>query len=138
MSIKYKFNDPEALCFVTFSVVGWVDVFTRKVYKDLLLDTLRYCIKEKGLVIYSYIIMSNHVHMIISRTGTPSLSDIMRDLKKYSSRRILQEINKHPHESRKDWMLPLFAKAGNDNSNNKIYQFWQQDNHPIQRNLLTG
>jgi hypothetical protein len=36
MSIKYKFNDSEALYFVTFSVVGWVDVFTRNVYKDLL------------------------------------------------------------------------------------------------------
>ena len=114
MSVKYKFNNPQALYFVTFSVVGWIDVFTRKVYKDLLLETLRYCIKEKGLVIYSYVIMSNHVHMIISRAGTPSLSDIMRDLKKYSARRILQEINQNPHESRKNWMLPLFAKAGDE------------------------
>ena len=110
MSNKYKFNDPDALYFVTFATVGWIDVFTRKVYKDLLLDTFRHCITKKGLLIHAYVIMSNHVHMVVSRTGGPSLSDIMRDLKKYSSHRILQEINQNPHESRKNWMLYLFAK----------------------------
>lgn len=82
MSVKYKFNDPEAFYIITFAVIGWIDVFTRKVYKDLLLDSFRFCIKEKGLVIHAYVIMSNHVHLIISKTGNPSLSDIMRDLEK--------------------------------------------------------
>lgn len=132
MSNKYKFNDPDAAYFVTFSVTGWIDIFTRRVYKDLLLDSFRYCIKEKGLVVHAYVIMSNHVHMIISKNAASTLSDIMRDLKKYSSHRILQEINQNIQESRKKWLLFLFAKAGKENSNNTHYQFWQQDNHPIQ------
>ncbi|MBC7398775.1 MAG: transposase [Mucilaginibacter sp.] len=140
MSNKYKFEDQESLYFITFSVVGWIDVFTRAVYKDILLDCFRHCIKEKGLAIHAYVIMSNHVHMIIGRKGEPSLSDIMRDLKKFSSFRILQEIKQNPQESRKEWLLYLFAKAGKQNSNNKNYQFWQQDNHPIElhptRNLF--
>lgn len=55
----------------------------------------------------------------------------MRDLKKYSSYKILKEIRDNEAESRKEWMLYLFSKAGQSNSNNKNYQFWRQDNHPI-------
>ncbi len=131
MSTKYKFADPDGLYFVTFSVVGWIDVFTRRVYKDLLLDCLGYCISQKGLVLYGYVIMSNHVHLIISRNGTATLPEIMRDLKKYSSYRIIQEIKDNIQESRRKWLLHLFAKVGEANSNNTNYQFWQQDNHPI-------
>jgi putative transposase len=112
VSIKYKFSDPQGLYFVTFAVVGWIDVFTRPIYKDILLDSFRYCIKEKGLAIHGYVIMSNHVHLIVSRKGSQQLSDIMRDLKKFSSVSIIKETIANAEESRKEWMLYLFAKAG--------------------------
>ncbi len=41
-------------------------------------------------------------------------------------------IRENPEESRKNWMLWLFKEAGKKNSNNKNYQFWRQDNHPIE------
>ena len=74
--------------------------------------------------------MTNHVHMIIAREGKFSLSDIMRDFKKYTSTKILSEIESNPQESRKRWMLWLFKSAGERNSRNTNFQFWQQDNHP--------
>ena len=132
MSIKYKFHDPGAIYFVSFAVVGWIDVFTRSVYSDLLLESLTYCRKEKGLNLHAWVIMSNHVHLIVSSREGYLLSDIMRDLKKYSSFRIVKEIRESTIESRKEWMLYLFAKAGQQNSNNKNFQFWRQDNHPIE------
>jgi putative transposase len=60
------------------------------------------------------------------------LADVMRDLKKYTAYKILKEIKESVTESRKEWMLFLFAKAGKQNSNNTNYQFWRQDNHPIE------
>ena len=69
MSTNYKFNDPEGIYFVSFAVVGWIDVFTRQVYRDILLESLIFCRKEKGLMIHAWLIMSNHVHLIISRKG---------------------------------------------------------------------
>ena len=132
MSTKYKFYNPEGIYFVSFAVVGWIDVFTRQVYRDLLLESLVFCQKEKGLKIHAWIIMSNHVHLIIRKNGIQKVENIMRDLKKYSAFRILKEIKENTGESRKDWMLYLFSKAGQSNSNNKIHQFWRQDNHPIE------
>lgn len=102
MSIKYKSNNPDGIYFVSFALIGWIDVFTRQVYRDLLLESFVFCQKEKGLKIHAWIIISNHLHLIISRHGTQKLEDIMRNLKKYSAFRIFKEIKENSGESRKE------------------------------------
>ena len=57
---------------------------------------------------------------------------VLRDHKKFTASEILRAIENNPQESRKNWMLWLFKSAGLSNPNNKHFQFWQQDNHPIQ------
>jgi len=132
MPSKYKFHNPEGLYFVTMTVVDWVDVFTRSAYKDIVVKSLIYAIENKGLVIHAWVIMSNHVHLIVSAQPNYSLPDIFRDLKKYTAKSIISEIKSNLKESRKKWMLRIFESHGNRNPNNKNYQFWQQDNHPIE------
>ena len=78
--------------------------------------------------------MSNHVHLILSATEPNKLSDILRDLKKFTSTNIIKAITENAKESRKSWMLWIFKDAGEKNNRNKDYQFWQQDNHPIECN----
>jgi len=129
MSGGYRITDPSAIHFITFAVVEWVDVFTRKEYRDIVLDSIRYCQKEKGLVLYSWCLMSNHLHMVISAKGN-NISDVLRDFKKYTSKQITNAIKTNPQESRRQWMIELFKKAGEQNSRNEVYQFWQQDNQP--------
>lgn len=131
MSTKYKIRNQEQLYFVSFSVVYWIDVFIRSEYKDELLDSLRYCQKEKGLEVYAWCIMTSHVHLIIG-TNDRKIEDILRDFKSYTSTRLRKMIAEHPQESRKEWMLWLMERAGKKNGNNKGFQFWQQDNHPIE------
>ena len=78
--------------------------------------------------------MSNHVHLIASAKQGFMLTNILRDLKKFTSKQIFKAIKENPGESRKEWMLWMFIRAGKRNSNNKDFQFWQQDNHPIELN----
>jgi REP element-mobilizing transposase RayT len=130
MSEKYKFYNKEDLYFVTLTVVNWIDVFTRNVYKDALLDSWKYCIREKGLVIHAWCIMTNHVHMIISSEEN-ELSDIMRDMKSYTSTTIRKLIIENAEESRKEWMLKMMIQKGEQNKNNIDFQLWQQHNYPI-------
>ena len=132
MSSKYKISNHQALHFITFATVQWVDALSRPLYKDIFIDSLAYCIKSKGLVLYAYVIMSNHVHLIASAKQSFNLSDILRDLKKYTSKAIIGAISNNKFESRRRWLLWIFKSAGSDNSNNTKYQFWQQDNHPIE------
>lgn len=107
----------------------WVDVFTRKEYRDILLDSIRYCQKGKGLILYAWYLMSNHVHLVVSAVNNDT-SDILRDFKKFTSKQIIKAIEENPVESRKEWMLKIFKDAGEQNSRNKYFQFWRQDNQP--------
>jgi putative transposase len=128
----YVIKDQNAIHFVTFSVVQWIDVFSRKSYADILVESLKYCHANKGLKIHAWCIMSNHVHLIISATAPHELSGILRDFKKFTSGQILKAIAENNHESRKKWMLWIFKKAGEKNNRNNDSQFWQKDNHPIE------
>jgi len=65
MSNKYKFNNPDELYFVSFALVYWIDLFIRNEYKDILLDSWKYCMDKKRLQIFGWCIMTSHVHMII-------------------------------------------------------------------------
>ncbi len=127
----YKIRNKEGAYFITFAVVEWVDVFTRKEYRDIIVESIKYCQKEKGLILHAWCIMSNHIHMAISAKNN-NISDILGDFKKFTSKQIFRAIQDNPQESRKDWMLEVFLKSGAKNSRNKTYQFWQQDNHPIE------
>lgn len=132
MSRKYKFHDPEGLYFISFATVGWIDVLTRPAYKDIIVESIGYCQAKKGLLLYEWTIMSNHVHLLASAAAGSSLSAILRDLKKFTSGKIHTAINEHPGESRKEWMLALLKEAGEANKHNGTFQLWQQNNQPLQ------
>ncbi|MBT1688372.1 REP-associated tyrosine transposase [Dawidia soli] len=134
MSRKYKFRDQEAVYFVTFTTIYWLDIFIRQEYKDIFLNSLRYCQENKGLELYAYCIMSSHVHLIIARRGRPELQDIVRDIKKYTATSIIHAIQNNPQESRRDLLMWLFEKEGKFNNDNERYQFWQRHSHPIELN----
>lgn len=127
MKEGYIIRDQEKAHFITATVVDWIDVFTRKAYKDIVIDCLDFCIKNKGMVLYGYVIMSNHIHLIVQATDG-RLSDLIRDFKKYTAKTILEKIQSEP-ESRREWMLELFKKATETHSRNKNHQFWQYGNH---------
>jgi putative transposase len=131
MSRNYKFRDQQKLYFVSFATVNLIDVFIRREYKDIFADSLKYCQKNKGLELYAWCIMSSHVHLIIGSIGE-KMEDIMRDLKRHTSKALLKAISENPQESRREWMLWMFERAGERNSNNDKFQFWQQHNNPIE------
>lgn len=125
----YKIRNQSAMHFITFAVTEWVDVFTRQCYRDILLDSIRFCQNNKGLILHAWCLMSNHLHFIAEAKNS-NLSDILRDFKKFTSKEIFKAIVGNKGESRRNWMIDIFRKAGEDNSRNKEIQFWRQDNQP--------
>ncbi len=117
--------------FLTLTVLGWIDVFTRQNHRDAFIDSLKYCQQIKGLIIFAYVIMSNHIHLIANTNEPFLLKDTIRDLKKFTAKKILNQILNEP-ESRREWMLPLFEINTLDKSGNKNHKFWQDGNHAIE------
>lgn len=114
--------------FVTDTVVDWVDIFTRPTYKHIILDSLTYCQKEKGLLIYAWVLMSNHLHTIAGSDGRNVFLDIWRDFKKFTSKEILRTLINDAQESRQKWMLNRFEYAGKNDKKITNYKFWQEGN----------
>lgn len=126
----YKIRNQQAVHFITFAVVGWVGVFSRQQYRDVFLEIIRQTQKDKGLLLHAWVLMSNHFHGIISARDGFELSSILGELKRKSSIDISLRIEKNDSESRREWMLEIFYRAGDLNARNSKLQFWQQDNHP--------
>ena len=124
----YIIRDQSKSHFITATVVDWVDVFSRKAYRNCIIESLDFCIKNKGMILYGFVIMSNHIHLII-QSDKNKLSDLIRDFKKFTAKTILHKIETEP-ESRADWMLKRFEFACKSHSRNEKYQFWQYGNHP--------
>jgi len=120
----YRVDDPEGVYFITCTVHQWVDVFTRSVYVDILLDSIRFSQQNKGLEIYGWVVMTNHIHLIV-RSNSGTLSETMRDFKKFSAKKIVEAIDQNPKESRKAWLLWLFKKK-------EGICFWNSGFHPVE------
>lgn len=103
----YSIRDQHATHFLTFTVCGWIDLFTRKEYKDILIEWFKYCQKEKGLILNSFVVMSNHLHLIARAKEGFILSDIIRDFKKFTHRNMITIVESE-RESRRLWMLHQF------------------------------
>ena len=100
MKEGYVIRDQTLPHFITATVVDWIDIFTRQVYRDIVIESLEYCIKNKGMLLYGYVIMSNHIHLII-QSEHGKLSDLIRDFKQFTAKNILEKIQNSP-ESRKE------------------------------------
>ena len=131
MPTGYQIKDQSTPHYLTFQVVYWIDLFTRPVYRDIIIDSLKYCQREKGLEVFAYVIMSNHIH-IIARSATEELSNTIRDFKKYTSKKIIEHISESSKESRKEWMLRLFNHAAKRQNKDGQFQVWTHENHAIE------
>jgi REP element-mobilizing transposase RayT len=125
MSRKYKFYNPEGIYFVSFAVQSWVDVFIRNEYKDIVINSLAYCQKSKGLEIFAWCIMTNHLHLIIRAEKGFVLQDILRDFKKFTSKAVVKAIKDNLRESRREWLLEQLCTS-------EGYSLWRGDNKPIE------
>ena len=137
MARKYAIYDQQAIHFVTFTVINWIDIFIRDEYRRIIIDSLIYCSQHKRLNIHAYCIMTSpgrerHLHLILSVRDGHDLSNVIRDMKTHTAVQLRKAIGEHPGESRRDWLLWMGERAGKKNKRNADFQLWQQHNHPIE------
>ena len=111
--------------FLTLTIIEWIDVFTKPEYFQIIIDSLKYCGRNKGLLLYEYIIMTNHFHLIARASEEYKLSQIISDFKKHTTREILKTLEK-------DNRRYILSLINNSFSKKKRYenQIWQRENYP--------
>lgn len=126
----YKIRDQFGFFFITFTVVEWIDLFSRKLYMDILVKNMQHCRMRKELSVGAYVIMTNHMH-VIWQSKSGKLSDTLRDYKSFCTKELINAIENNP-ESRKDWLLRAFEFHAKGTNQNKDYKIWTGNNHPEQ------
>lgn len=127
----FKISDQNAVYFLTLTIEGWLDVFTRKEYKLEVVDSLNFCVERKGMEIFAWCLMSNHLHILCRSKEAFNLSDTMQDFKKFTSKRILESMERESVESRAKWMLEYFKTWGEDQKRITKYKFWKDGLHAV-------
>lgn len=117
------------------TVVYWIDAFSRRDYKDIIVESLNYCIANKGLNLYAWVIMSNHIHIVGKVETELGMSGFLRDFKKFTSKKIMELIQEIP-ESRRDWLLDKFSFEARRTGRAENYKLWKDDNHAIDMSTI--
>lgn len=127
---KYFITDQQSRYFLTLTVIHWIDVFSRREYRDIIVDALNYCCQSKGLDVYAWVIMTNHLHLVAGCRKPHGMSAFLRDFKKFTSKKIVEAIQQIP-ESRRDWLLDKFSFEARRSGRAKDYKLWTDGNHAI-------
>lgn len=130
----FKIRNQSAPHFLTFTIEGWIDIFSRKVYRDIIIDSMQFCRLNKSLKVHAYVVMSNHVHTIWTAEQN-NLSDIIRDFKTHTSKQFTAYIQENGCESRNEWLLYMFKFYANRTARNKIFKVWKGNSHPEEIHL---
>ena len=93
---RYKIYEPTHPHFVTCTILNWIPIFTRQETTQIIFDSLNYLKKSDNLNLYAYVILENHLHMIIN---SDDLSQTMQKFKRHTSKEILGLLQKQKVET---------------------------------------
>lgn len=126
---KDSVTNQHACHYITFNTVDWVDIFVRPVYKYVIVDALNEFIAKRGLTIYGWCLMTNHLHLLLQAKDGIGLAMIERDFKRTTSTHILEAIEMEP-ELRRSWMMERFELSSQSLKKLEKYQVWQSCSNP--------
>ncbi len=106
-------------------------MFVRNAYRDCILESFEYCKKSKGLKLHAYVIMTSHIHVILSAEEGSDLVAIIRDYKKFTSKKLIELIKSIP-ESRREWLLNKFEFEAQRIKRGSNYLLWEEGYHAKQ------
>ncbi|MEI9911339.1 MAG: transposase [Bacteroidota bacterium] len=131
MSNDQHINPVKGPCyFLTFNTVDWIDIFIRPVYKQIIVHSLNHFIEHKGLTVYAWCLMTNHLHLLAQADENCVIAEIEKEYKSFTTKKILEAIYTEP-QVRKQWMLRRFENLGNILGLLKKFHVWQKASNPV-------
>ena len=115
--------------FATLTVVGWIDLFTRRSCAEVMVRNLTVCTEHKGLSVWAWVLMPSHLHLIAGVPTGQRLGEVLGDYKGFTAKLLLEDIATNPQESRREWLQHLFQYYGK--TVGQAHQVWQPGGHFI-------
>ena len=116
--------------FLTLNTVDKIDVFVRPAYKLAVTEALNYFIDNQGLIVYSWCLMTSHLHLIVRTREATAPAYFERDFKKFTTPIILKTIEMEM-DFRRDWMMQRFEDYGKPLRRIEKFHLWQNCSGPL-------
>ncbi len=120
---RFTFYEPTVPYFITCTTVNWLPVFNNPGIVDILFDSLTFLQQHKSLAVWAYVVMDNHLHLIIS---SPDASKQIGDFKLFTARAIIDYLK----EKKAVMLLRMLAFYKLKHRQDRSYQVWQEGFHP--------
>ena len=104
--------------FFTATVLEWKHLLKEDKYKDIIIESLRFLVTEKRVIIYAFVIMPNHLHLIWQIQGGYKREDVQRDFLKFTAQKIKYDLKENNVELLKKFEV---------NAKDRQYQFWERN-----------
>ena len=114
---------PHNTYFLTLTVIEWIDIFTKPQYFHVLARSMQFCQKERGLQVFAYVFMTNHLHFIACSEEV-SLSDVVRDFKRHTTKEIKELLRE---DENRRYIKTLLANTYSLKKGSE-FQIWQREN----------
>ena len=120
---RYTIQEPAEPHFLTCSVVGWMPLFSRPDSAQVVLDSLTFLQQQSRLILYGYVLMENHLHLI---ARADDLAEQIGDFRSYTARQIINGLEKTHDRAMLYWLRQLKASYRHD----RTHQLWREGSHP--------
>ncbi len=120
---RYKIYEPTAPHFITCTILHWIPIFTRVESTEIIFESLRHLQKSDDLKINAYVILENHMHLVVS---SDDLALSMKKFKSFTAKEILKLLQKRNAKTILE-QLAFYKKVHKSDS---TYQLWQEGIQP--------
>ena len=115
--------------YFTATNLEWKKLLQPDKYKDIVISSMKFLVKDKRVRIFSFVIMDNHIHLIWQMLPDNDPEAVQRDFLKYTAQRIKKDLEKNH---------PLVLAQFKVDAKDREYQFWERNalsvelrNHPV-------
>ena len=122
--------DEHGCYFLTLETVDMVDVFTKPVYKQIVVHTLNHFIDTKGLIVYGWCLMTNRLHLVAQAQRNVLLGEIRKGFKQFTSEKIIEAVHSEPAE-KQSWMLHRFERPAGLFNTQRRHECWKKIKEPV-------
>jgi putative transposase len=119
-----QYNNP--IQFFTATILEWKHLLKKDIYKNIIIDSFEFLVRNNRVEIYGFVIMPNHIHLIWKINNNLKREDVQRDFMKYTAQQIKFDLQKfHP------LVLEHFKVEAKD----RQYQIWERN--PLSIDILS-
>lgn len=120
----HSIHDPTHLYFVTASVVEWIPLFKYPKYTEIILNSLSWMQKEKRLLLFAFVIMPTHAHVII-KPEKETIGEVVQQFGSFTAHEILKKARE---DGKTDWLKTFEQEKRDPRHKHSIWQDIQAKN----------